>query len=121
MKFKLLLLVVCFIPALVMAQAKPATSLPIEKPIAVNPPANTYHPQAEAAKAWVTAKVQAGDYPVEINPLPDHLEHPNKLKLGSFRHCIPVPLLTLSALVALPPQNFSKKQPLYRQLKNQLR
>jgi hypothetical protein len=54
MKFKLLLLVVCFIPALVMAQAKPATSLPTEKPIAVNPSAKPSAPPKQT---------QAGEFP----------------------------------------------------------
>jgi hypothetical protein len=39
MKFKLLLLVVGFIPAIVMAQQKTVTPQPIEKPVAVNPKA----------------------------------------------------------------------------------
>ena len=54
MKFKLLLLVSGFIPALVMAQAKPATSLPIEKPIAVNPSAKPSAPPKQT---------QAGEFP----------------------------------------------------------
>ena len=48
MKFKLLLLVIGFIPAIVMAQAKPANQLAVEKPFAVNPSAK---PSAVAGKS----------------------------------------------------------------------
>jgi hypothetical protein len=54
MKFKLLLLVAGFIPALVMAQAKPANQLAVEKPIAVNP---TVIPSA------TPKQTQAGEFP----------------------------------------------------------
>ncbi len=53
MKFKLLLSVVAFIPAMVMAQQKPATSPVVEKPIAVNPP---LMPATERAAAPIVTK-----------------------------------------------------------------
>jgi hypothetical protein len=99
MKIKSLLLVAGFIPALVMAQAKPATSLPIEKPIAVNPSEQMYHPKIEdkkaEVKAGVTAKVQAGDYPVVINPLPGPSGTPKQTQAGDTPVPTPEPLCML--------------------------
>ena len=48
MKIKLLLIIAGFIPALLMAQAKPANQLAVEKSIAVNPSAK---PSAVAGKS----------------------------------------------------------------------
>jgi hypothetical protein len=88
MKIRLILIIAGFIPALVMAQAKPATSLPIEKPIAVNPSEQMYHPKIEdkkqEVKAEVTAKVQAGgiNVPVVINSLPGPSGTPKQTQVG---------------------------------------
>ena len=85
MKIKSLLIIAGFIPAMVMAQQKTATSLPIEKPVAVNPSEqmnpNIVNKKAEV-KAEVTAKVQAGDYPVVINPLPGPSATPKQTQAG---------------------------------------
>jgi hypothetical protein len=63
MKFKLLLLVIGLIPAIVMAQAKPANQLAVEKPIAVNPLERMNHPNVQdklqVVKAEVTEVVEA--------------------------------------------------------------
>ena len=54
MKIKSLLIIAGFIPAMVMAQQKTATSLPIEKPVAVNPSAKPSAPPKQT---------QAGEFP----------------------------------------------------------
>ena len=87
MKIKSLLIIAGFIPAMVMAQQKTATSLPIEKPVAANPSEqmnpNIVNKKAEV-KAEVTAKVQAGgiNVPVVINPLPGPSGTPKQTQAG---------------------------------------